>query len=128
MSRRVKTNLILLAGILLPPLSYLLMSFDLGMALAAVPVLGYVYPALPFACLQLMLCYNFRGRFSRLVRLLPLIVVAPLHLLGLYWIFVVSGVGGIPGILLTAFTTLPILGFVLGWAAWPILRRRRILQ
>ena len=30
---------------------------------------------------------------------------------------------GIPGILLTAFTTLPILGFGLGWAAWAVLRR-----
>lgn len=128
MSRRVKTNLILLAGILLPPLSYLLMSFDMGMALAGLPVLGYVYPALPFASLQLMLCYNFRGRFSRLVRLLPLIAAAPLHLLGLYWILTASGAGGIPGIILTAFTTLPVLGFGLGWAAWPILRRREILQ
>lgn len=127
MSRRVKINLILLAGIVLPPLSYLFMSFDLGMSIAALPFLGYVYPALPFAFLQLLLCYNFRGRFSWLVRLLPLIVVAPLHLLGLYWIFVVSGAGGIPGIILTAFTTLPILGFGLGWAAWPILRRRGIL-
>ena len=123
MSRRVKINLILLAGIVLPPLSYLLMSFDLGMALAAIPILGYVYPALPFAFLQLLLCYNFRGRFSWLVRLLPLIVVAPLHLLGLYWVFIISGAGGIPGILLTAFTTLPILGFGLGWAAWAVLRR-----
>lgn len=128
MSRRVKINLILLAGILLPPLSYLLMSFDLGMALAAVPVLCYVYPALPFACLQLMLCYNFCGRFSRLVRLLPLIAAGPLHLLGLYWILTASGAGGIPGIILTAFTTLPILGFGLGWAAWAVLRRREILQ
>ena len=51
MSRRVKINLILLAGIVLPPLSYLFMSFDLGMAIAALPFLGYVYPALPFAFL-----------------------------------------------------------------------------
>ena len=123
MSVKLKVNLILLAGMVLPPLSYLLMSFDLGMALAAIPVLGSVYPALPFTFLQLMLCYNFRGRFSWLVRLLPLIVVAPLHLLGLYWIFIISGAGGIPGILLTAFTTLPILGFGLGWAAWAVLRR-----
>ena len=123
MSRRVKINLILLAGIVLPPLSYLFMSFDLGISIAALPFLGYVYPALPFAFLQLLLCYNFRGRFSWLVRLLPLIVVAPLHLLGLYWIFIISGAGGIPGILLTAFTTLPILGFGLGWAAWAVLRR-----
>ena len=42
MSRRMKTNLILLAGMVLPPLSYLFMSFDLGMALAAIPVLGSV--------------------------------------------------------------------------------------
>ena len=123
MSVKLKVNLILLAGMVLPPLSYLLMSFDLGMALAAIPVLGSVYPALPFTFLQLLLCYNFRGRFSWLVRLLPLIVVAPLHLLGLYWIFIISGAGGIPGILLTAFTTLPILGFGLGWAAWAVLRR-----
>lgn len=127
MSHRMKTNLILLTGMVLPPLSYLLMSFDLGMALAAIPVLGSVYPALPFAFFQLLLCYNFRGRFRWLVRLLPLIVVAPLHLLGLYWIFVVSGAGGIPGIILTAFTTLPVLGFGLGWAAWPILRWQGIL-
>lgn len=127
MSRRVKTNLILLAGIVLPPLSYLLMSFDMGMALAAIPVLGYVYPALPFAFLQLLLCYNFCGRISWLVRLLPLILVGAFHLLGLYWIFIVSGAGGIPGILLIAFTTLPMLGFGLGWAAWAILRRRGIL-
>ena len=91
MSVKLKVNLILLAGMVLPPLSYLLMSFDLGMALAAIPVLGSVYPALPFTFLQLLLCYNFRGRFSWLVRLLPLIAAAPLHLLGLYWIFVVSG-------------------------------------
>ena len=79
MSRRVKINLILLAGIVLPPLSYLFMSFDLGMSIAALPFLGYVYPALPFAFLQLLLCYNLRGRFSQLLRLLPLIAVAPFH-------------------------------------------------
>lgn len=128
MSDRAKINLILLAGMVLPPLSYLLMSFDLGMALAAIPVLGSVYPALPFTFLQLLLCYNFRGRFSWLVRLLPLIVAAPLHLLGLYWIFVVSGAGGIPGIILTAFTTLPLEGAVLGWIAWAVLRRLGILE
>ena len=88
MSVKLKVNLILLAGMVLPPLSYLLMSFDLGMALAAIPILGYVYPALPFAFLQLLLCYNFRGRFSWLVRLLPLIAVALIYLLmvtGLSW-------------------------------------------
>ena len=42
MSRRVKINLILLAGIVLPPLSYLFMSFGLGMSIAALPFLGYV--------------------------------------------------------------------------------------
>ena len=47
MSRRVKINLILLAGIVLPPLSYLFMSFDLGMSIAALPFLGYVYPLCP---------------------------------------------------------------------------------
>ena len=56
------------------------MSFDLGMAIAALPFLGYVYPALPFAFLQLLLCYNLRGRFSRLLRLLPLIAVAAIYL------------------------------------------------
>ena len=112
MSRRVKINLILLAGIVLPPLSYLFMSFDLGMSIAV---------------LQLLLCYNLRGRFSWLVRLLPLIAVAPFHLLGLYWIVTASGAGGIPGILLLAFTTLPTLGLVLGWAAWAVLRGRGIL-
>ena len=127
MSRRVKINLILLAGIVLPPLSYLFMSFDLGMAIAALPFLGYVYPALPFAFLQLLLCYNLRGRFSRLLRLLPLIAVALFHLLGLYWVVTASGAGGIPGILLLAFTTLPTLGLVLGWAAWAVLRGRGIL-
>ena len=128
MSRRVKTNLILLAGIVLPPLSYLLMSFDMGMAIAAIPILGYIYPALPFAFFQLMLCYNFRGRLSWLVRLLPLIAVGPFHLVGMYWILTASGAGGIPGIILTAFTTLPMLGLGLGWAAWPVLRWREILQ
>ena len=127
MSVKLKVNLILLAGMVLPPLSYLLMSFDLGMALAAIPVLGSVYPALPFTFLQLLLCYNFRGRFSWLVRLLPLIAAAPLPLLGLYWIFVVSGAGGIPGIILIAFTTLPVLGFGLGWIAWMVLHRRNLL-
>lgn len=127
MSDRAKINLILLAGMVLPPLSYLFMSFDLGMAIAAAPVLGHVYPALPFAFLQLLLCFNFRGRFSWLVRLLPLILVAPFHLLGLYWIFIVSDAGGIPGIILTAFTTLPVLGFGLGWIAWMVLHRRNLL-
>ncbi len=128
MSDRAKINLILLAGMVLPPLSYLFMSFDLGMAIAAAPVLGHVYPALPFAFLQLLLCFNFRGRFSWLVRLLPLILVAPFHLLGLYWIFIVSDAGGIPGIILTAFTTLPLEGAVLGWIAWAVLRRLGILE
>ena len=58
---------------------------------------------------------------------LPLIAVAPFHLLGLYWIVTASGAGGIPGILLLAFTTLPTLGLVLGWAAWAVLRGRGIL-
>lgn len=122
MSNRLKINLILLAGMVLPPLSYLLMSFDMGMAIAEVPVLGYVYPSLPFAFLQLLLCYNFRGRFSRFIRLLPLILVGPFYLLGWYWIFTVSGAGGIPAILLITFTTLPMLGTLLGWIVWGWLR------
>ncbi len=127
MSVKLKVNLILLAGMVLPPLSYLLMSFDLGMALAAIPVLGSVYPALPFTFLQLLLCYNFRGRFSWLARLLPLIAAAPLHLLGWYWILGVGDAAGIPGIILITFTTLPMLGFGLGWIAWMVLHRRNLL-
>ena len=127
MSVKLKVNLILLAGMVLPPLSYLLMSFDLGMALAAIPVLGSVYPALPFTFLQLLLCYNFRGRFSWLARLLPLIAATPLHLLGWYWILGVGDAAGIPGIILITFTTLPMLGFGLGWIAWMVLHRRNLL-
>ena len=92
------------------------------MALAAIPVLGYVYPALPFAFLQLLLCYNLRGRFSRLARLLPLVAVGPFHLLGWHWITTSSGVGAMLGVILITFTTLPALGIGLGWAAWTVLR------
>jgi len=112
MSVKLKVNLILLAGMVLPPLSYLLMSFDLGMALAAIPVLGSVYPALPFTFLQLLLCYNFRGRFSWLARAV---------ILGVW------DAAGIPGIILITFTTLPMLGFGLGWIAWMVLHRRNLL-
>lgn len=127
MSNRLKVNLILLAGMVLPPLSYLLMSFDLGMFIAGIPVLGYVYPSVPFAFLQLLLCYNFRGRFSRLVRLLPLIAAGPFYLLGWYWILGVGDVAGIPGVILIAFTTLPMLGILLGWIAWAVLHRQNLL-
>ena len=130
MSRRMKTNLILLAGMVLPPLSYILLgwlTYDGAMIIAAIPVVGYIYPCLPFTCLQLMLCYNFRGRFSRLVRLLPLAVVAPVQALGWYGILVIGGAAGIPGIMLIIFTLIPAMGIGLGWVAWPILRRRGIL-
>ena len=127
MSRRMKTNLILLAGMVLPPLSYLLLSFDSGMVISETPVLGYVYPSLPFAFLQLLLCYNLRGRFSWSVRLLPLALILPFHLLGWYWVLGVGDVAGIPGILIITFTTLPVLGFTLGWIAWAVLRWRGIL-
>lgn len=127
MSRRMKTNLILLAGIVLPPLSYLLLSYNGVMVIAMIPVFGHVYPCLPFISLQLLLCYNFHGRFSRLVRLLPLLLVGPFHLLGWYWILGVGDVAGIPGIALIVITIIPVLGIGLGWIAWAVLRWRRIL-
>ena len=68
MSKRMKVNLILLAMMVLPPLSSLLLRYEGTMAIAMTPVLGYVYPCLPFSALQVLLCCNFRGRFSRLVR------------------------------------------------------------
>lgn len=127
MSKRMKVNLILLAGMVLPPLSYRLLSYEGAMAVAMIPVLGYVYPCLSFTALQLLLCFNFRGRFSRLVRLLPLIAAGPVHLLGWYWVLGVGDVAGIPGIALIVITIIPVLGILLGWAAWAILRRRGIL-
>lgn len=127
MSKRMKTNLILLAGMVLPPLSYLLLGYDGAMVIAVIPVLRYVYPCLPFIALQLLLCYNFHGRFSRLVRLLPLIAAGLLHLLGWYWILGVGDVAGIPGIILIVFTALPVLGTLLGWIAWAVLRWRNLL-
>ncbi len=127
MSRRMKTNLILLAGMVLPPLSYLFLSYDGAMAIGMIPVLRYVYPCLPFISLQLLLCHNFCGRFSRLLRLLPLLVAAPVHLLGWYWILGVGDVAGIPGIALVVITIIPVLGVGMGWIAWAVLRWRRIL-
>ncbi len=121
-SMKKRVNLILLAGMVLPLLSYLPLGWEGGMALAAIPVLGYVYPSLPFAFLQLLLCYNLRGRFSRLARLLPLVAVGPFHLLGWHWITTSSGVGAMLGVILITFTTLPALGIGLGWAAWTVLR------
>ena len=124
MTKRMKVNLILLAMMVLPPLSSLLLRYEGTMAIAMTPVLGYVYLCLPFSALQVLLCCNFRGRFSRLVRLLPL--VAAVHLLGWYLVLGVGDVAGIPGIALIVITIIPVLGFVLGWIAWAVLRRRNL--
>lgn len=126
MSKRMKVNLILLAMMVLPPLSSLLLRYEGTMAIAMTPVLGYVYLCLPFSALQVLLCCNFRGRFSRLVRLLPLVAAVPVHLLGWYLVLGVGDVAGIPGIALIVITIIPVLGFVLGWIAWAVLRRRNL--
>ena len=125
MTKRMKVNLILLAMMVLPPLSSLLLRYEGTMAIAMTPVLGYVYLCLPFSALQVLLCCNFRGRFSRLVRLLPLVAAVPVHLLGWYLVLGVGDVG-IPGIALIVITIIPVLGFVLGWIAWAVLRRRNL--
>ena len=38
----------------------------------------------------------------------------------------VGDVAGIPGIALIVITIIPVLGFVLGWIAWAVLRRRNL--
>ena len=117
-------NRTLLACLVLSIASPFLLGMD-GLAfIASIPGVGLVYACSPFIFLQMLLCTRFR---SKIVRLLPLILVAPIHLFGVYSFVTTYDAYAIPGLLIIIFTTLPMLGTALGWLAWWLLRDRGIL-
>ena len=114
-----KRNQILLAvGILSAALCVAAWNVDLIMA--------FHVTAIPFFCIQFLLCRVCAQRL-RWLRALPVVPVAGLLLLAGFWFVRDSGWDRLAALVFALMAIAPGIGCALGWAVWgvPILHRRR---